>query len=215
MNDMKRQMLHDVETLQTIRQLYNGSLLTDGVLANLLGVEAGKFVFPQVPAAELEKEKIGGRAKRGKSTSKSAEYNRKYRARKKAEAEAEAAISEEKAVETAMEDKPVADEGLEEPVEDTADGEVLEQPRPPEETVVPKETEKQVMPVETKSASERRKPGRKSGKLKPSNRKTEGGVIIDVGKVLALRHAGWSVKDIASDMHLEEDVIRRVLAESR
>lgn len=224
MNEMRRQMLHDVETLQTIRQLYNGSLLTDGVLANLLGTEPGKFVFPQAPVAEPEKEETGKKVKRGRSTSKSAEYNRKYRARKKAEAEAEAAVSASDNavvgdVATAAEE-PVGNEGSDEPAQETAEGEIPKELRPPEdapeEAAVPKEPEKSASAVPmTKSAAERRKPGRKPGKLDPQKKKTEGDVVIDVGKVMALRRAGWSIKDISSDMHLEPDVIRRVFAESR
>lgn len=47
--------------------------------------------------------------------------------------------------------------------------------------------------------------GKKGGKKK----------ILDRGKIAALNEAGWSARDIASDMHCTESAIYKVLEEQR
>lgn len=216
MNEAKRQLLHDSETLGTIKRLYEGSLLTDGILANLLGCEPGKFVQPEVKPVEDEEQKK--RARRGTSTSKSAEYNRRWREKKKAELALADGDSDEPKSEGSSES---AVSKKSEPAEDSdevSESPVFGPPKPEREPVAAEPSQTQAENeslVNTDAVPERKKPGRRpgpranSGKLAPADKTVEG---IDAGKVLALHRAGWPMKDIASDMHIELEDVRKVLA---
>ena len=52
---------------------------------------------------------------------------------------------------------------------------------------------------------------RRNGLSGPSYSQSKSPPSIDKGKIGALRRAGWSVKDIASDMRLSEETVTEVI----